>query len=200
MTCGKYRIIFVASLTTKWSEMKKYGKKIGQGTFTTAYLNESGRVSLVTIDKIKECQADFGFGDSDLFPSLERIDYFYDNDDAFHLVLEMEYFPKVKSLKNELCAEDWALYQDLRKIFKNKPLFKRKFEEYDYLYKEFEGLDRGEELTEALDSCANYTDSLGFEISPRNVAVKNGRLVLIDVFFCKDQLKEVRERRKKNVF
>jgi hypothetical protein len=181
--------------------MKKYGKKIGQGMFTTAYLNQAGKVTLVTFDKIKECQANFGLGGSDLFPSLERIDYFYDNNDVFHLVLEMEYFPKVKSLKNELCAEDWALYQDLRKIFKNKPILKRGFEEYDYLYKQFEGLARGEELTEALCSCTNYTDSLGFEISPRNVAVKNGKLVLLDVFFCKNQFEEVwKRRKKKNIF
>jgi hypothetical protein len=41
-------------------------------------------------------------------------------------------------------------------------------------------------LLQAVDACSNYSTNVYFEISPRNVAVKDGKLILLDVFFLKD--------------
>jgi hypothetical protein len=46
-------------------------------------------------------------------------------------------------------------------------------------------------MLDALDACANYGNDVCFEISPRNVAVKNGKLVLMDCFFMADKLQEI---------
>lgn len=43
---------------------------------------------------------------------------------------------------------------------------------------------------------SNYDHRIGFEISPRNVAIDNGRLVLLDCFFSIDLLQE-RNREKR---
>lgn len=46
-------------------------------------------------------------------------------------------------------------------------------------------------ILEALDACLNYGSSVRFEISPRNVAVQDGQLVLLDCFYLQSTLNEV---------
>jgi hypothetical protein len=47
-------------------------------------------------------------------------------------------------------------------------------------------------MCEAIEACANYGSAIGFEISPRNVAVNNGKLVLLDVFYSISKLREIK--------
>lgn len=162
-------------------------KLIGKGAFTKAYLLDSGRVMLKSCCPIKECMALGFFPEHRLFPKMNMIECG---------MYEMEYYPRVKSLKNSLDAEDYELYKELRQIAQNAGHPANIYDSYSALYKAFEASDLEDEvkevMLEALDGCANCGSDIGFEISPRNVAVKDGKLVLLDVFFSKGTLKKVR--------
>lgn len=163
-------------------------KLIGKGTFTKAYLRDDGKVQLHTSDPVKECQALWGFGDSELFPTVTRID-----DEVY----EMEYFPKVSSLKNNLTEYYYSLYKALRQLSviceNSYDLYSRWYEEISRSIPE-RFAEEKEALLDALDSLADYGPDIAFEISPRNVAVKDGKLILLDCFFFRSKLTEVTGR------
>ena len=169
-------------------------KLIGQGAFTRAYQKDKKTVVLHSIDPIKECMS-LWFPESPLFPDIKRINYLDDGTGIY----EMEYYPKVKSLKNALSDSQWGIYQDLRRIFEK--------ERYDtpnnpnmffyYWHEKFNSIKNKRVrklMKEALDACGNYGTDICFEISPRNVAVKNGKLILIDCFYLYSKLDEVRSK------
>jgi len=162
-------------------------KLIGKGAFTKAYLQDNGKVLLKSVDPIKECMALGWFPEHRLFPTVEMIDTG---------MYEMQYYPKVTSLKQNLTAEDWELYKELRALFDTYKASVNKYDGYSSWYKVFSTSDLPEEikelLLEALDACANVGSDIMFEISPRNVAVDNGRLVLLDCFYQTSILQQVR--------
>jgi len=157
---------------------------IGKGTFSKVYRISENKVKIVSSDWAKECQA--LFIDSFLVPKLEKIDY------------EMEYFDKVQSLKNSLLPGQYEIYKELRAL----PFFYCA-NSYDYLdklrdnFKLLKNEKVKEGLMDVLDELSNYGTDIVFEISPRNVAVKNGKLVLLDCFFFKSQLTQVRTSKKR---
>ena len=166
-------------------------KLIGKGAFTKAYLNDDEKtVVLYSVCPIKECMAFGGFPTSPLFPKLEQTGYL----DSGEGVYTMVYYPRVKSLKNALKPEQYAIYKELRALRALIPC-----NGYNVLHKAFKTIKnrrvRGLML-QALDACSNYGSDIGFEISPRNVAVKNGKLVLLDCFFIQSKLKEVRSKKR----
>ena len=172
-------------------------KLIGKGAFTKAYLNDNGKtVTLYSVCPIKECMALGGFPKSPLFPKLERIDYL----DSGEGVYIMEYYPKVKSLKNALYPNQYAIYRELRGLRGLKiSLTQNPYDGYRELYNAFKALKNRrvrEVMLYALEACANYGSDIGFEISPRNVAVKNKKLVLLDCFFINSKLNEVRSKKR----
>lgn len=158
-------------------------KLIGTGSFTKAYLKSRTRVFLISSCPIKECMAQGYFPNSYLFPKIKQLD---------HEQYEMPLYEQPKSLKESLLPKQWDIYAMLRELFTyNAP------DQFNYStwYEKFQELPNkyvSNVLCEALDACANYTDKIGFEISPRNVAVKNGKLVLLDCFYSIDKLMEVR--------
>lgn len=169
---------------------------IGRGSFTLCYDNGS-TVLLVSNCPVKECNAMGWLSDSRLFPKIERLDYL----DELQL-FKQEKFDKVKSLKTALHKKEYDLYLQLRelasafhcKYVKNQhdrlDVFRDtvKASKLHYAYKKA--------LIEASEGLANYTTKLGFEVSPRNVAVKNGKLILLDVFFSLDQLQANTNKRR----
>lgn len=162
-------------------------KLIGKGAFTKCYQLNDTTVLLKSEDPVKECMAHGWFPDSDLFPKVEfsSIDGFY----------EMEFYPRVKSLKNNLNDDQYQIYKDLRVAMNNVSYTGNMYDSYQAVYNAFNQLDDEElkeTILEALDACANCGSDVAFEISPRNVAVKNGKLILLDVFFMKSALNEVR--------
>lgn len=157
-------------------------KLIGKGTFTKAYLLESGEVLLKSVDPIKECMAHGWFPDSELFPSIS-----FEDGETY----KMKYYPKVSSLKNTLNERSYSLYLALRKLrvgyVKNSyDLLDKWRKAFDSLPSEFE--QEKEDLISAIEACSNFDSDVSFEISPRNVAVDNGKLVLLDCFFLKSEL------------
>lgn len=166
-------------------------KRIGSGAFTKAYLMENGRVLLRSCDPIKEAMAYGWFPKSEYFPEVSVLDAG---------VYEMQYYPKVRSLKAALTAEQYAVYNSLRAVFNEHGI---RCKDYFDWYKVFEqeatdefGVpgDVVQIILEALDACSNYGQSVNFEISPRNVAVQDGQLVLLDCFYLQSTLDEVRGR------
>ena len=155
---------------------------IGKGEFTKAYRNDKGRVILHSQDRVKECMALGWFPDHRLFPVIERLD----NGDNYS-TYEMEYFQQPKSLKSSLTARQWRLYQALRKLgvrSMSRFPYETWIEEFKSLPSEFK--EEKEVLLEAIDGLLNYSTGIRFEISPRNVAVKGKKLILLDCFFIRD--------------
>lgn len=155
---------------------------IGKGLFSKVYKFDKKRVLIKSVCLAKECNS--LFVDSIWFPKLEQIG---ENEYL------CEYYPKVTSLKSALKPKHYELYKELRSI--NVYCHN----ERDYYFKLREEFCKVSNkslrtaLIEFLDDFNNYGTDMGFEISPRNVAVKNGRLILLDCFFNRKQLREVRK-------
>lgn len=155
---------------------------IGKGAFSKVYKLNEKQVLIKSVCYAKECIS-LNIN-SKWFPKLERTDY---NEYI------CEYYPKVKSLKEALKPEQYKIYQELRKlnVYCNNS--------YDYLdgwrkeFKKLKNTSLKNSLLEVLTDLSNYGTQIGFEISPRNVAVKNGNLILLDVFYMRDQLERVRK-------
>lgn len=158
-------------------------KLIGRGCFTKCYRIGRNKVRLISTDPAKECAA-LGWGsNSRLFPRIKRIEM---------EVYEMVYYPKVKSLKAALQPDQCKIYQALRNIYLGTCSGDSSY--LDNLRKQFNKLPRrvARALNEQIDGLLNYGADIRFEISPRNVAVKNGKLILLDCFFFVSKLREVR--------
>lgn len=155
-------------------------KLIGKGDFTRAYLQTNGKVFLKSVCPVKECMAHGWFPNSRLFPKIKQVNC----DEHCTMEYEMEYYPKVKSLKQNLDPKEYQMYKDLRALsigYTNNP---HNF--YHLWYEQFETLKNKrlrEAMIDALDGCSNFGSTVCFEISPRNVATKNGKLILLDCFF-----------------
>lgn len=168
---------------------------IGKGSFTLCYDNGQS-VLLVSNCPVKECNALGWLSSSRLFPKIERLDF---TDDV--QLFKQEKFAKVKSLKTALQPKEYKLYLQLRELasiyqckhirnpYDRHQIFVNtvKSSKLHHAYKKA--------LIEAADGLANYTSKIGFEVSPRNVAVKNGKLILLDAFFSLDQLQKNTNKR-----
>ena len=170
-------------------------KLIGKGAFTKCYLNTcETSVTLVTCDPIKEVMAMGWFPEHELFPTAEHVDYCEVTD---RNIYTMEYYPRTKGLKNVLDADQYEIYKTLRKVMDNIKHTVNIHDSYSSVYEAFEGIqdeELKEVMIEALEACSNMGSDIAFEISPRNVAVKNGKLILLDCFFSKETLNKVRQR------
>ena len=155
-------------------------KLIGKGSFTKAYLLQNGRVRLESTDPVKECMAEGYFPESKLFPTIKKIEWG---------VYETTYYKPVKSLKNTLTSLHYSYYKALRDI--ELRYVQNPYDSYMELSKIFKTLPRQlqKNLQYAIDGLSNWGTDIGFEISPRNVAVtKTGKLILLDCFFIKSHL------------
>lgn len=165
-------------------------EQIGKGAFSTVYQKTTKTVLIKSDDFAKECMSNGWFPNTPMFPTLEHVGTSNDGDFQFY---ECSYYPKVKSLKKSLLPSEYEFYQVLRKIFKNFScwhndymLFSKWHEAFDKIPNKFS--HKRKMLKEALDAMGNYGTEICFEISPRNVAVKNKRLILLDCFFVRSQL------------
>jgi hypothetical protein len=160
-------------------------KLIGKGWFSKVYRLDQKNVLIESSDYVKECLSEFGLG-SYLFPELERLDY---------QIYKGKYYEKVSSLKTSLKPSHYKIYSELRKLRVSVCWKKRQFGLADAWREEFKKVSNKkvrQSLMDAVDSLGNYGQDVNFEISPRNVAVDNGKLVLLDVFFLDSQAKSIR--------
>jgi hypothetical protein len=167
-------------------------KLIGKGMFSNVYREGSSKTVVIhSSDPAKEALSfNWHRNASGVFPKTERADFG---------VYKMEYFPRV-SLKSSLRPDQYALYKELRKTFDrlggNMEYRRYNHTKYAALYCEMNNSEIPNkvknDILSYIDSLANYGSDICFEISPRNVAVKNGRLILLDCFFFKSELEKVR--------
>lgn len=185
-------LIKITESTTP-KQVTKGLKKIGTGAFTNCYALSDSQVLLVTVDPLKEVYS-MGWSSDPLFPVTEKIDYLSTGE----CIYTMERYIRVSSLKRNLDADQYEIYKKLRHVFDNQFCFgspRNIYDGYSILYKAFDAMEDkelGERMINVLDDIANYGCDIGFEISPRNVAVKDGKLILLDCFFLKGTLQKVR--------
>ena len=115
---------------------------------------------------------------------------------------EQSYYPKVKSLKAALKPTEWEFYRELRETQSNINPFLDDYKALDSLQSLIKALpskyaSKKEALLGAVDALTNYGVDVRFEISPRNVTARNGRLVLLDCFFMAGKLKEVKKNKRR---
>lgn len=158
--------------------MKK--QLIGRGAFSTVYRISKSKVLISSRDNVKECMGLGWFPKSPMFPSIKCIDF-----TGERKLYTSRYYPKVTSLRNTLDTREYEFYKVLRALERGRG--------YAHWYAQFQGIPpyfKGKKkvLQSALDSLANYGDDVCFEISPRNVAVHKGKLILLDCFYFDRQL------------
>lgn len=167
-------------------------KKIGRGLFSTAYLNKDNKVELFTFDPIKE--AYYLYGQNNPFvptiynrETLEKERY-----GRIEEKYTMKYYNQPRSLKKNLKPSHWKVYQELRKVFMSG-----ENRGYHQLQKSFGNLDihwtQKDLLLDMLADVSNYDFDIIMEISPRNVAVENGTLILLDIFFSPRLANKIRK-------
>lgn len=162
-------------------------KLIGKGTFTKCYLLPcKKKVLLKTDDPVKECMGNSWFPNSRLFPKLKTTDEGYIS----------KYYPRVKSLKDSLEPKEYEKYTELRKLWRDNDHSITNYYTCIEVFKTVKNKAMKKALLEAVNSLANYGSDICFEISPRNVAVNNGKLILLDCFFMESKLNETRNKNK----
>lgn len=165
-------------------------KCIGKGAFSTVYQKTAKKVLIKSNDHVKECMALGWFPETPMFPTIERVGL---SDCCEWSFYEEKYYPKVKSIKNNLTAFEYEFYKALRALFNSNTYCQNPYDTLDMWREKFESLPgkfhhKKAMLLEALDGLSNYGTDICFEISPRNIAIHGKKLVLLDCFFMKSQL------------
>ena len=173
---------------------------IGRGMFSTVYRKNAKTVLIRSVDPVKECMAMGWFPSSRMFPKTTRVALL--DDDQGTALYEQRYYPKVKSLKAALKPAEWEFYQGLREMQGNINRLLDDYKALDSLQSLIKALPgkyarKKSALLGAIDALTNYGPDIRFEISPRNVAVHNGSLILLDCFFMKKKAEEVRTQQRK---
>lgn len=160
-------------------------KLIGKGTFTKAYLQPDGKVLVKSPCPVKEILSLGWCGNARFLPKIERID---------HEEYIMPLYEKPRKLKEALLPVEYKFYLALREMHSNcwgKGLFGI----IDAIKNSKLSPQRKKQMIEFAEGVANIgVEDIRFEISPRNVAVKNGKLILLDVFFSSSKLRSTRKR------
>lgn len=172
-------------------------KQIGKGAFSKVYLKNKRKVIIKTKDYTKRCYAYYIDIDNTLIPNTEDLGYNQDdlNDDFEYYV--QTFYPKVKSLKQNLTPFEYGFYKELQKL-NYKQYSDNPYYGLDILRNLFESLPnkywrKKEMLQDILNALSNYDTDIKFEISPRNVAIKNKKLILLDCFYFQNQLEKARK-------
>jgi len=165
-------------------------RQIGKGAFSTVYKKTADKVLIESTDKVKECMSLGWFPKSKLFPIIKYVGANSHNDLKFY---ECKFYEKICAVKPNLTKFDYEFYRVLRNLpidYQIHPYasFKELHRVFDTVPNKFHSKRRA--LKDALDALSNYGPDIGFEISPRNIAIENKRLVLLDCFFIKSDLKQ----------
>lgn len=162
-------------------------KLIGKGMFSKVYQLNEKEVLIKSEDLVKECMA--LFIESSILPNCERVG---------EKLYKMKYYPKVTSLKESLKPTQYELYKELRGL--SIGYVKNRHDNYYKWREQFQTIKNKkvrEQLVYAVDELINYGCDISFEISPRNVAVDKGNLILLDCFFFCSQADKIRTARTK---
>ena len=172
------------------------------GHFSTAFKLSDNKILLQSRDKVKECMAHGWFPESRMFPKIEFSDLKIVNFDNSENLYEMPFYEQPKSFKKTLSPRQWRLFKALRAVGVRLSCG---FANYNRtLLEQLEGIPyefrkERDALLEAVDALYNYSEKVGFEFSPRNLAVKGNKLILLDVFFLRDEIGHIYTRTKRQI-
>lgn len=167
-------------------------KLIGKGLFSKVFKLNDKQVLIQSVCNVKECLSMDWHQSTGIFPKIESIDY---------QEYTCEYYDKVSSIKYSLCPKHYEIYKDLRSLSIN-----RNGNNYDLSYKWIEEFKKvkdkkyREALLDMIECLHNYGSDIDFEISPRNIAIKNGKLILLDVFYFKNHAITIQHKHRKAVY
>lgn len=166
-------------------------KLIGKGSFTKAYQISETQVEVVTTCPSKECYAIFSQGNP-FAPVIEKLDYLESGESVYLMPL----YAKVKAPSRELNEESLAVYKALRVINNTYSV-----NDYHKFCAAIDGTSLPEDVKDDIkDLCGDVANGidcydLGFEISPRNIAVgEGGQLIMMDCFFSRKLLHKTNKR------
>lgn len=165
---------------------------VGRGLFTICYRKSETRVLLKSVCCFKELLS-MGWITSTWFPKINHI---------YNVQYEMKYYEKVTAPKKQLKKEHYFLYRQLLQIYHKCWKLPNKDNNVSDYIKAFESVSNKSlrhALQEACKHMENYDSNIGFEISPRNIAVQNKKLVLLDCFFFPRHAEKVRKLKAKNL-
>lgn len=167
-------------------------KKIGQGAFSKVYALNDKKVLIDTVCSAKLCLEDSYIEVKGVFPVLKRV-WSNEVDNLF----SCKRYEKVLAPKQVLKPEYYEVYKELREL-QNTISYVNKTN-YDVLETAFNTIKNRKykkALLDMLVSLSGWGYDMRFEISPRNIAVNKGRLILLDVFYFHNELMEVRKEKK----
>lgn len=157
-------------------------KLLGKGMFSRAYLQDNGTVLLKSIDPVRECQALDWFPDSPFFPRVT-----FGEQEGTYI---MPYYAPVTAPKQALNSEHYAMYSELRALGRTSG-----YQACYLAFKTITDVDLRKALQDAYEALINFGDDFCFEISPRNIAVVDGKLILRDCFFFSKLIKKRSNKR-----
>jgi hypothetical protein len=162
-------------------------KLIGTGSFSKVYQISKNKVEIHSSDPVKECMSLGWFPNSRLFPRIKRTKILYDQK---YNIYESRLYEKVNAPKKQLKKSHYKMYLELRKIDGAilPPRGNRVNNLIEAIKKSNLSRHWKEIINNAIYSLSDYGDDVVFEISPRNIAVSNGNLVLLDCFFMENSL------------
>lgn len=150
---------------------------IGKGRYSTAY-KHNGLVYLKSSDNVKECMANGWYPNSNFFPKVERSTM-----PGFQYVMPL--YQTTRAPKRDLIPAHYEIYKQLRELFSKNMYYHHNdgYEHWNRLFKTIKNRSVKSALKGALDALTNYGTDIAFEISPRNIAINKGKLILLDCFF-----------------
>lgn len=176
---------------------------IGKGLFSYVYYIKEGqqdRALIATCDTLKECYSLGWMPEKDdslpcFFPQdVRKIDTC---DDGNYCLYSMPLYTCMSSLKECLLPEAYAVYQALRKL-QTRLFGLAVWDAVKEIQKDTNLPEPVKEmLIDGLEAMGNYGTDIGIEVSPRNVAVSEGKLVLLDIFYIRSMALKVRHGSRK---
>lgn len=160
-------------------------KKIGQGQFTECYTHPTNnkKVLLVSSDNTKEAMA---YGITQPNRRFPKVEFYNPNNSEYKNVFIMEKL-QTKPKYSDLLPKEVEIYKELRNLFRYKHSRLRGADSIISVFKESGVLKKHpyfrKQLIDYIQDLRNYGGEICFEVFPRNMAVKNKRLILLDCFF-----------------
>lgn len=164
--------------------------ELGSGSFTVAYRLKSGMVRLVSVDPIKEDMANGCLPKHRMFP---KVSHYKTRRETKKKRYTMPFYDVISSydhLKNSLNYRQREFFEflcDNMKLVNGVKAIRYRLNNFPDKWKY-----EKEVILEAVKGLEKYDDDLCFEIATVNLAVKNEQLILLDCFFLRSVLNEIR--------
>lgn len=175
-------------------------KQIGKGAFSTAYAIGND-IFIDSCDPAKECMALGWFPNHPMFPKVERLEI-TDRGGIY----KMPRYEKLWGNTSQLTKSEVKFLKELRAAWEHFRGLRCKHwndrgrdnNSYEYAIaaaKHISSRTKRAAFIEAVEAMTNYGSDVGFECPNANLAIKGGRLILLDCFFMVSKLEETRRKK-----